>query len=220
MIQRNTGQHPVSRVQESRRSLRPALQDRWGKNCCFRQLCVQECIRLGKFRQMLRKLSLQEATKSKSGWKGLLCLPQRKQAIRVHHFHEHRDLPSLRGDHAGNKKAGELIGHHYAGVRCQSGEQAFACIWYGLQVRIVENFRALEPAGILCHSIECETVHPIACPGIPAAQRFQDNQRLLAASPSTPLLGPRQNSRSPCWKQSSSREQNLHLAGLARSCRS
>ena len=128
---------------------------------------------------MLREFSLQEPTKSKSSWKGLLRLPQRKQAIRVHRFHEHGDLPSRRCDHAREKKAGELVRHHDAGTRCQSGEQSFACIWYGLQVRIVENVRALEPAGILCHTIDHESVHPIARPGIAAAQRFQDNQWLL-----------------------------------------
>src|SRR5580704_3430229 len=66
VIQRNTGKHPVSRVQESRRSLGPSLQYLCRKNCWFWQLCAQESIGLGKFAQMSRKLTLQEATKSKS----------------------------------------------------------------------------------------------------------------------------------------------------------
>src|SRR5579864_8229632 len=118
------------------------------------------------------------------GWKSLLCLPQRKQAIRVHYLHERSDLPSRGSDHAREEKAGEVIGHHNAGARCQSGEQSFAYIRCELQVRIVENVRALEPAGIFRYSINHETVHPIARPRIAAAQCFEDNQWLLQ------LLGP------------------------------
>ena len=82
------------------------------------------------------------------------------------------------------EKAGEVVRHHNAGTRCQSGEQSFACIRSRLQVWIVENVRALKPAGILPHSIKHETVYPIARPRIAAAQRFQDNQWFLQ------LLGP------------------------------
>src|ERR1700687_1366203 len=128
---------------------------------------------------MSRELLLQEAAKSIGGWIGVLRLPHGKQTIRVHHLQEHWDLTSRGGDHSREEKTGGLIRHHYAGTRCQSGQQSFARIWPRLNVRIVENVRALNPTGILRHTVDHETVHPIARPRIVAAQRFHDKQWFL-----------------------------------------
>ena len=127
---------------------------------------------------------------------------------------------SLRGDHAGKKKAGELIGHHSAGVRCQSGEQSFTGIRFRLQVRIVAERPCPQASR---HSLPFHRVRTGVSDRSPRDTRSATLPRQPTASAafrSTPRLDPAQNSRSSCWRQSSSREQNLHLAGLARSCRS
>jgi hypothetical protein len=66
-------------------------------------------------------------------------------------------------------------------------KQSLSCVWFEFQEWVVQNSRALEPAGILGHSIEDTAVHAIACPGVIAPQGFQNNQGLM--QPLGPLDG-------------------------------
>src|SRR5271169_5221007 len=52
VMHRNSCEYTLSRNQKFQRSLRPALRDLSGKRFCVRKPCVQERIKLRKFRQM------------------------------------------------------------------------------------------------------------------------------------------------------------------------
>jgi hypothetical protein len=44
---------------------------------------------------------------------------------------------------------------------------------------MVQNRVLLRRRGILCHAVEHESMNPVACPRIVAAQRLEYNQRLV-----------------------------------------
>ena len=127
---------------------------------------------------MAGEASLEEATEAVRGREGVLSGPERQEPVRVQRLEADRHLLRGRGHHARNDECREVVRHADGGVAPQGAEQALARVARGLDVRIVGDAGAAEPARGVGHAVQDEAVQPVRGPGIAGAQRLQDDQRL------------------------------------------
>jgi hypothetical protein len=127
---------------------------------------------------MLGEHLLEEAPEVGGGHEGPVRGAQGEEAVGIDRLQPHRHLACCGGHHAGQEERREIVRHHQAGVAGEGGEQPSARAGRRLDVGEIGDVRAVEPRRVLGHAGEDEAVDAVVGPGVAAAQRLQDHQRL------------------------------------------
>lgn len=128
--------------------------------------------------EMLRKLSLEEASKIEGSEECLVRSTNCEQAAGVNGFEANGKLLGCCGDHARKKETGKIVGDDHAGVPGEGCEEPLAGPGCRFNVRIVANAARPAHESVVGHAVKDETVKAIAGPRVGDAERFKNEKRL------------------------------------------
>jgi hypothetical protein len=113
---------------------------------------------------------LKKPAEGKGGGENAIRRPKRQKPIRVDNLESYVNLPSRRLDGTRKEETRIIVCDDHGGFGCQLRQQAFTGSGFRFEIGIVKDWAFFEGPSIVLHSIDHETVKPIAGPRISGAK--------------------------------------------------